>query len=275
MSTYKGNVGHLMQHWTLCELLTIAGKHTSGLSFIDAHAMAPHAHTRTVGNRRFDRVRDGLPGTSACERGWQYQAPQAGYPNGAAFVEQLWTRDFSMLLCEIDPSTIAQLNPWLRLVGKSDRCRNTQLFPDDWRYRFDMGLPSPVEVSLLEGSLTLVSFDPYMYDSSRRFDDQGDRNKGNLYPDDIERALPTLRGLQGGIIIQLSTYSRGHNNAAPQEDVIASVNKILTPVGFAQLAVVRVNLDMMSLVYAHDVTPEVEVELVRLPDRFTRWLPRR
>ena len=24
MGEYKGNVGHLMQHWTLCELLTVA-----------------------------------------------------------------------------------------------------------------------------------------------------------------------------------------------------------------------------------------------------------
>ena len=24
MGTYKGNAGHLMQHWTLCELLTAA-----------------------------------------------------------------------------------------------------------------------------------------------------------------------------------------------------------------------------------------------------------
>ena len=44
MGTCKGNVGNLMQHWTLCQLLVIAGKQdTPGLSFIDAHAMAPLA----------------------------------------------------------------------------------------------------------------------------------------------------------------------------------------------------------------------------------------
>ena len=44
MTTYKGNSGHLMQHWTLCELVNIADNQgVPGLNFIDAHAMAPSA----------------------------------------------------------------------------------------------------------------------------------------------------------------------------------------------------------------------------------------
>ena len=39
MGTYMGNVGHFMQHWTLCETLAAAQKHYSGLNYIDAHAM--------------------------------------------------------------------------------------------------------------------------------------------------------------------------------------------------------------------------------------------
>ncbi len=58
MGTYKSNAGNLMQHWTLCELLVIAGKHTSELSFIDAQAMAPLARESETGNQdeRFTRV---------------------------------------------------------------------------------------------------------------------------------------------------------------------------------------------------------------------------
>ena len=41
MGTYKGTSGNLMQHWTLCELMGIADEYVPGLSFIDAHAMAP------------------------------------------------------------------------------------------------------------------------------------------------------------------------------------------------------------------------------------------
>ena len=43
MSTYMGNAGHLMQHWTLCKVLSIANNHVTGLNYIDAHAMAPWA----------------------------------------------------------------------------------------------------------------------------------------------------------------------------------------------------------------------------------------
>ena len=31
---YKGNVGNLMQHWTLCEVLATAQRHASCLSYV-------------------------------------------------------------------------------------------------------------------------------------------------------------------------------------------------------------------------------------------------
>ena len=48
MCKYKGNDGNLMQHWTLCEMLTVAQRHASCLTCVDAHAMAPAAETGTV-----------------------------------------------------------------------------------------------------------------------------------------------------------------------------------------------------------------------------------
>ena len=88
MTTYKGNTGNLVQHWTLCELLDIAGKHTSRLNFIDAHAMAPLARERTSSDPKFSRVQEGLPGQkSAYEKAWRRLALHGeGYPNSAAFV---------------------------------------------------------------------------------------------------------------------------------------------------------------------------------------------
>ena len=104
MPTYMGNVGHLMQHWTLCKLLTIAAdedKRIPGLNFIDAHAMAPLA--RVMARRRrddqFDGVRNRLPGQgSAYEWAWHHLAPSVGYPNSAVFVEKVWQRDFALLI---------------------------------------------------------------------------------------------------------------------------------------------------------------------------------
>ena len=97
MCTYRGNVGHLMQHWTLCKLLVTASKHTTGLNFIDAHAMAPLATERLEEDARFDRVQARLedhPG-SAYERAWHSLVPNGGgYPNSAAFVEQVWEARF-------------------------------------------------------------------------------------------------------------------------------------------------------------------------------------
>ena len=118
MGTYKGNVGHLMQHWTLCELLVIAGKHTSGLSFIDAHAMAPLAKENHHKNARFTRVEAGLSNNpeSVYEQAWYDLAPNGGYPNSAAFVKKVWDGNFSLLLCESDCSTIKDLRPWCERV---------------------------------------------------------------------------------------------------------------------------------------------------------------
>lgn len=57
MPTYKGNVGNLMQHWILCELVRIAhDRRIPGLNFIDAHAMAPLARTKDNPDGRFNRV---------------------------------------------------------------------------------------------------------------------------------------------------------------------------------------------------------------------------
>ena len=271
MATYKGNVGNLMQHWTLCELLAIAGKHAPELNFVDAHAMAPYARKRKDADKRFDRVLAGLPGRkSVYEKAWKRilaRQRKEGYPNSAAFVKEVWEGSFSLLLCEIDPPTIAELKPWLRRVQKSPECENSKLFQGDWRKRFDEGLPSASEVGLRDGSLTLVSFDPNMYD---RHGPPQRRKPENMYPPDLSAIVDAIRDLRGGVIIQLSTYSANNGNA--QKDVLSSVDSILTEGEFALAAVVWANGNMMSLVYARDVS--WSAELADLPGRFRQWLPR-
>ena len=263
MGTYKGNAGHLMQHWTLCELLDIAGKNDrQGLNFIDAHAMAPMARRRDpkpgYSGPRFDRARRNLPGGSVYEQAWHNLDPNGvGYPNSAAFVREVWEGQVSMLLCETDPATSAALRTWVQ-----DHA-GVKIAEGDWRCRFRAGLPS-----LPSGSLTLVSFDPYMYNSRRRFDDPKKRKKGNLYPDDIERALDKMSSLEGGVLVQISTYDTNDTN--PQGAVISSVNSILAAGKFTLCAVVRYDGKMMSLVYSRNVS--WWAELANLPDRFTEWL---
>ena len=266
MGTYKGNTGHLMQHWTLCELLVIAGKHTPGLSFIDAHAMAPLASGNKDKDDRFARVQTGLPGQgSVYEKTWHHLAPNGGYPNSAAFVEKVWEGDFSLLLCETDPSIFEELGPWLKRVQKLARCKSAKPFPGDWRERFAEGLPSPSEVGLADESLTLVSFDPNMYD---RHGPPRTPKCENMYPRDLCAVVDAVSDVRGGVLIQMSTYSANDRNS--QGAVISSVNSILVKGGFTLTAVVRVNGNMMSLVYARDVS--WSAELANLPCRFKEWL---
>ena len=273
MGTYKGNVGHLMQHWTLCELLTAAKGHCSRLNFIDAYAMAPWATERHQNDAKFDAVRDGLElpvQKSVYEQAWYTLAAQKtveGYPNSAAFVREVLNGVYSMLLCEIRSDTANEINEWLNCVRQDANCRqDPELFPGDWRDRFRQGLPSLADVGLPCDSLTLVSFDPNVCSRSR--DRRSPKNRPwNLYPKDLELALSALDAIRGGTIIQLSTYST--NGANPQDAVIASVDEILTTGRFQRVAVVRVHGSMMSLVYARDV--EWSNELTGLPSRFEEW----
>ena len=270
MGTYKGNAGNLMQHWTLCELLVIAGKHTSELSFIDAHAMAPLARESKTGKQdeRFTRVQKGLMEypESAYERAWHHLAPNGGYPNSAAFMKQVWEGDFSMLLCETDSSTATELRPWLKRVRELARCKSAKLFQGCWQKRFAEGLPSASKTDLADGSLMLVSFDPNMYD---RKGPPIEPKYENMYPCDLCTVVDAISGVRGGVLIQLSTYSA--NNANRQTDVLSSIDSILVSRGgFTRAAVVKANKKMMSLIYARNVSWSPELAILR--DRFTEWL---
>ena len=266
MCTYKGNVGNLMQHWTLCEVLQVANEHASGLSFIDAHAMAPLATTRTAQDAEFDSVRDDLPGQeSVYEKAWhRLVLGQCDvYPNSAALVREVWKSDYSLLLCEKNSASADEIDGWLPGTCNLPECKGAKLFRGDWRTRFAGGLPSPCEAGLPKDSLTLVAFDPYMF--SRHSPHR--QPAGNLYPKDLKLVLRALDGVRGGVFIQLSTYTANDNN--PQGSVIASVNSVLWSHGFALAAVVRANENMISLVYAREV--DWATDLAGLPGRFEEW----
>ena len=227
--------------------------------------MAPLAKENHRKDAQFTRVEAGLSNNpeSVYEQAWHDLTPNGGYPNSAAFVKKVWEGDFSLLLCETDCSTIKDLRPWCECVRELVRCKSAKVFPGDWRDRFDKGLPSPSEVGLADGSVTLVSFDPNMYNRHRRI-----HNPANLYPDDIELALRAMSNLEGGILIQLSTYDVNDDNS--QEAVISSIDSMLAPSGFTRSAVVRVNNKMMSLVYVRKVS--WSAKLADLPSRFEQWL---
>ena len=274
MPAFKGNAGHLMQHWPLCEMLRVAAhkdKGVPGLNFIDAYAMAPLATENKFKDVKFRSAENRLPNLGDCasayDQAWRELTsghhPPKGYPSSAAFMEQVWKGDFSMLLCEIDQATCTGIECWFQCVHKSEMCKATELFCGDWRERFKKGLPRPADVCLADESLTLVLFDPDKYDPNWNVPKPSPRR---LYPEDLELAAQAMESLEGGILIQLSTYS---SKDAPKKDVIESVRQILTPNEFKQLAVVHTGRNMMSLVYARNLS--WAAELADLPGRFDKW----
>ena len=258
--TYKGNVGNLMQHWTLCELLRAAKNHTAGLNYVDAHAMAPYAEVRKDNDGLFSAVLAALPGQgSTYEQAWQRLAADKGpgYPNSAAFVQEIWGGEIPMLLCEVDPDTVVEIESW------AANNPSITVYLGRWQERFKSPLPSPSDAGLLAESLTLVSFDPYMVSSRRT-----GPNAGNIYLQDLHTALTALGQVRGSVLIQLSTYSANDSN--PQGAVIASTNALMVSFGFTLAAVVRTNGAMMSLVYERGIA--WTAGLLDLPSRFTQWL---
>ncbi len=281
MPTYKGNVGNLMQHWTFCELVRIAqDSGVPGLNFIDAHAMAPLAMTKNGADGRFNRAEDRVQRdhepdhqwTSEYERAWHRLAPRGGYPNSSNFVRQVWTCEFSMLLCENNGPTIEELGPWCGQMNDLPRCAGAELFPGNWRKRFEQprGIPSPGDVGLPNRSLTLISFDPDMISYRARPDQPNHQQHRMVYPQDLQEVRNQLVNFDGGILIYLPTYSAQNN---PQPQVIDALDAILTPNpdGFTRTAKVRVNGHMMALVYARGLD-DWAVQLAELPGRFTDWL---
>ena len=268
MGTYKGNVGNLMQHWTLCELLETAKANAVGLSFIDSHAMAPWATECTKPDHRFASVKNDLPGKgSTYEQAWHslsQQNQKTGYPNSSAFVREVWKHNYSLILCERDFQTADEIEKWLPEARQSPGCNQAKLFRYDWRERFLSRLPNPSAVALPTDSLTMVSFDPTMYSSI--YSPVSRRTK-YLYRVDLGLTLYALSDVTGPVVLQMSTYSANGGN--PQKKVIESVNSVLTPGQFQQAAVIRVNGSMMSLVYTREV--DWAGDLAGLPERFAEW----
>lgn len=128
-------------------------------------------------------------------------------------------------------------------------------------------LPRPAEIGLSVDSLTLVSFDPYMYSSIST----KEREAAKLYRPDLGLLLYALGNVKGQVIIQLSTY--GNTRVKNQQGkVIHSVNSVLTGGGFKNVAKVIANERMMSLIYAREVG--WANSLADIPVQFEDWLAR-
>ena len=271
MDTYKGNKGNLMQHWTLCEVLSIARCHHDALNYIDAHAMAPLATKRTGNDQVFDRVLSNLTtGNSTYQNAWYALAPNPadGYPSSANFTQHLWEKwdgRVSLFLCEIEPDICNKIGAWGNKVEQASKWAKVTCKCENWRVVFKNGLPWPASVEFAESALPVVSFDPYAISKSLR---RYPSFSPNLYPADLNRVGDALRGFDGGVILQLSTYD--NNGPNPQGKVKELLDIRLGAFGFECFARTSPNLKMMSLIYGRNIN--WSDKLSGLGERFAQWL---
>lgn len=263
MTVFRGNVGNLLQHWVLCEILEAWKSYANQVDFIDAYSMAPLADERypekdLASRRRFDRVQARLSEErTPYERAWHSLAPRAGrYPSSAALLTELWHGDYSLVLCELEADTARQLRMWADKVDASPACVSIEVAEGDWRDRFRQGF-------ITSGNLVLLSFDPYMI--SQRV---SSGNPANMDPNDLELIAAAVSSLDRPLVMQLSTYSANGGN--PQPAVLAATDARLEPAGFERLGVARADGHMMSVLYGRDLG--LGPRLDDLPGRFTSWL---
>jgi hypothetical protein len=268
MPTYKGNKGNLLQHWVLTEL-TLLLRHkfpaSARLCLLDAHAMSPYAMRDPnpgPSARVFDIFRSYLPGQgSAYERAWlelldQKLGGAVEYPTTAMFVRHLWPGQVSMVLCDIDKTTIDNIYIWKQNAQDSD---SIVPYHGDWRRRFRGEFPN--------ATATLVSFDPYMIVHKN----VSAPKPGNMYLADLIQAAAALCHIPSGpVIVQLSTYSAQDNS---QDDVLSVVEWIMRAAGFELVDTVRAgrdSRDMMSMILVRELPERPE----GLNERFNDWFDR-
>jgi hypothetical protein len=207
-------------------------------------------------------VRQRLPGEQTpYEEAWHKLAPHSdSYPNSASFLTAAWPDPYSLLLCESDLATVHELQRWSDEVKRSPKCEKVEVARVDWRDRFRAGLPASAD-------LTVLSFDPYMFDRngpSRR------AAPGNMYPSDLDLLAEAVKTIHAAVLLQLSTYSANNDN--PQKEVIAVVGSRLRWSGFEQFAVVPADGNMMSIVFGRNL--DRAASMSSLPTRFQSWLRR-
>ena len=260
MPSYRGNIGNLLQHWVLCELVDCCGGHWTNLRFVDAYSMAPLATERARphwSSELFDHARDRTKRDSIYERTWSCLDRDASrYPNSAAFVAALWRGQYSMVLCEYDDATVGELRSWKVDRETEPRCGGIEVAAGDWRQRF--------ETAVAAAEPLFLSFDPDMFSCSDATDDGRKMTRSDLAR--VTRVVPAT----GSVLMQLSTYSANGDNT--QAKVKAVVSSSLNGTGLELLAVVKTDDQMMSMVLGRSCADAMVKRVFTMPERFESWL---
>jgi len=260
MPSYRGNIGNLLQHWVLCELVEFCNDQWPKLRFVDGYSMAPLAKERPKSHwssQLFDHARNRAKRESIYERTWSgLDRCASGYPSSAAFLAALWRGQYSMVLCEYDDVTVGELRSWKADREREPRCGGVEVATGDWRQRF--------EAAVADADPLFLSFDPDMFSCSDASDDGRKMTSSDLAR--IVRVVPAT----GPVLMQLSTYSV--NGANTQAKVKAAVSSGLDGAGLELLAVVKTDEQMMSMVLGRSCADAMVEKISAMPERFESWL---
>ncbi|OGJ90696.1 MAG: hypothetical protein A2350_05330 [Candidatus Raymondbacteria bacterium RifOxyB12_full_50_8] len=263
MAIFKANRGNLLQHWVLCELLTMLKSEfgeKAHLHYIDAYAMAPFSLPEAGGYKSsshadFEKVRKVLPGRqSLYEFTWQKLSGRSGlpYPSSTVFVATLWQGALSMHLCEIDPAKATDIHAFLALLGKKETIQESEVSQRDWR----QGLV------LKPADICLIQFDPNRFECNQQTGNDG----FTMYPADLDRITGWLNRYATPCVIQLSSYSANNNNSV--ERIEDTILQKMTPAGFKLLSTVTADGNMASFI----IYRGFECKIKDLKTCFNNWL---
>ncbi|TFG65954.1 MAG: hypothetical protein E4H27_10355 [Anaerolineales bacterium] len=247
MGVCKGNVGNIMQHWVLTEVLNrvhLQGKRW--LHLVCTNSMAPASWPEQPGGQtrpRFEKVRLSLSPFSVTtyQRAWCAISPAGAllYPSSAAFAAFLWPGKLRLTLCETNPGAIGELTMWVNALQVQRRAPGSMVHPRDWRTLFNSGIPN------LGEDVTLIEVDPYRFEHNGAvaFDPAA------LFPSDLATLTAPFAAQNRLVIFQISSYSA--NNKNPHTITQSAICDALNAAGFTLTGDVRANGDMISLVFTN------------------------
>ena len=134
------------------------------------------------------------------------------------------------------------------------------MFRGDWRDKFREGLTQAMP-------LTVVEMDPMRFECHDETLCRRD-DRAAMYPEDLGILAKAVDGLQGPVIVQLSSYSANNGNS---HDVVSqTVVPSMARLGFTLQGVVAPDGNLISFVFARGLNlwPEPDT----LGERFGRWL---
>lgn len=257
MGVCKGNIGNLMQHWVLAEVIhrlaepdLLPAKQVH-LLLVTTHSMAPWSVPRAQADYAFNAARRREPArrNSHYESAWHGLSVRQGvpYPSSAALAVKIWPserRRLSLLLCENDRSVADEIEGWLALPEIAENVPHRVLHRGDWRARFSQ----PLAMSSPLPDAIFIEMDPMRFESHPPAHAEG----ATLYAADLRTIVTNLENLRGvPTVLQNSSFSANNNN--PHDIVAAVVDGILAPADFVLQARVEADGNMISLVYSTDL----------------------